>query len=83
MVCAKARLAARFGPLTATSIGVGEPRLMTRLTMSLGSKEKLTSGICSREASAQPLLERLDRDAGAPGFNCTCSTPSSGPPFHR
>ena len=28
----------------AISMGVGEPRLITRLTMSLGSKEKLTPG---------------------------------------
>ncbi len=47
MVCANARLDAKFKPLTATSIGVGDPRLITRLTMSLGSKEKLTSGICA------------------------------------
>jgi len=33
-------LAARSGSLTATSTGVGEPKLMTRLIMSFGSKEK-------------------------------------------
>ena len=37
---AKARLAAKSGPLMATSIGVGEPKLMTSLTMSAGSKPK-------------------------------------------
>ena len=73
---------ARFGPLTATSMGVGEPRLITRLTISLGSKEKLTSGICARNAwrsrSFNPSILM-----GASFFNCTCTTPSSGPPFQR
>ena len=55
---AKARSLSRFGPLTATSIGVGEPRLITRLTMSRGSKENLTSGICSRTAGAGAPLAR-------------------------
>ena len=35
---ANARLAVKSGPLTATSIGVGEPKLITSLTMSAGSK---------------------------------------------
>ena len=38
------RLSARFGPLTATSMAVGAPKLITRLTMSLGSNEKRTPG---------------------------------------
>ena len=32
-------MSANFGPLTATSIGVGEPKLITSFTMSAGSKE--------------------------------------------
>ena len=42
----------RLGPLTATSIGVGEPKLITRLTMSLGSKENRTSGQLLRRTLA-------------------------------
>src|SRR5258706_204007 len=45
------RFAARFGPLTVTSTGVGEPKLITRLTMSLGSNENLTSGMAAASFS--------------------------------
>ena len=82
MVWAKARLASRLRPLTATSMGVGEPRLITRLTMSLGSNEKLTSGICSANFRRNRSFSSSMR-TGAPWFNCTCTTPSSGPPFQR
>ena len=61
----KARSAARFWPLIAISIGVGEPRLITRLTMSLGSKEKLTPGIFSAKTLPQPFLEFFDADGCA------------------
>ena len=39
-----ARFSAKLGPLTDTSIGVGEPKLITSLTMSAGSNEKRTLG---------------------------------------
>ena len=43
-----ARLTSSFGPLTATSIGAGAPKLITSLTMSAGTKE--TCSPCTRSA---------------------------------
>ena len=57
-------VSAKFGPLTATSTGVGEPKLITSLTMSAGSKENCTSGISAGELVAEPPLQGLDVDAG-------------------
>ena len=52
-----ARLSAKFGPLTAISTGVGEPKLITSLTMSDGSNEKRTSGIACDSRLPQSLLQ--------------------------
>jgi hypothetical protein len=41
---AKARLAAKSGPMIATSTGVGAPKFMMRLTMSPGSNENWATG---------------------------------------
>ena len=60
--------------------GVGEPKLITSLTMSAGSKENCTSGNLSA-SRPEPLLEFFDVDPcllleGDP------ITTSSGPPVH-
>jgi len=80
--CAKARLTPRLGPLTATSIGVDAPKLMTRFTMSLGSKEKRALGSCSENARLSRSLS-ASISIGALDLSWTCSTASSGPPFQR
>ncbi len=48
--------------MTATSTGVGEPKLITSLTMSAGSNESRTSGNLHRKLPAEPLLEPFDVD---------------------
>ena len=50
------RLAAKSGPVIATSTGVGAPKFMMRLTMSPGSNENCAAGKSLREALAQPFL---------------------------
>ena len=57
-------------PCTATSIGVGEPKLITWLTMSPASNETCTSGSSLAKAGAQPLAQRLRR-AALPGLSAT------------
>ena len=64
-------------------MGVGEPKLMTRVTMSCGSKDSRTSGSSLRQDSAQPFLEGLDLRRRRSRLSCTASQPSSGPPFQR
>ena len=59
---AKARLAAMLGPCTATSIGVGEPKLITWLTMSPASNEIVHSGRARGEASRAVAPSVLRRD---------------------
>jgi len=78
----KRAVAARLGPVTATSIGVEEPMLMTRLTISLGSKEKLTSGNSAAKRARRRSLNGSMRSLLS-GLNCACRTASSDPPFHR
>ena len=57
-LAAKARVAPKSGPITATSTGVGALKFMMRLTMSPGSKENCASGNLSwnsvRNASWNP-----------------------------
>ena len=81
-LAAKARLAAKSGPVTATSTGVGAPKFMMRLTMSPGSNENCASGKRSAKRAPQRLLKCLER-TGASGLSATCSTPSCDPPVHR
>jgi hypothetical protein len=80
-VSAKARFSARLGPLTATSTGVGEPKLMTSLTMSAGSNENRTPGI-SAESRARSLSFRGSTAIPDPGLSATRRIASSGPPVH-
>ncbi len=76
------RLSARFGPLTATSIGVGAPKLITRLTMSLGSNEKRTPGNSWANLWRSRSFKSSMR-IPVPGLSCTCSTASSEPELQR
>jgi len=79
---ANVRLAAKSGPVIATSTGVDVPKFMIRLTMSPGSNENWAVGkrlpnrfrsVSSKSVSRMP----------ASGFSATCSTPSCDPPVHR
>jgi len=62
--------------------GVGEPKLITRLTMSLGSKENFTSGI-SWEKRSRKRSFNGSMFSFASGLNCTWREASSGPLFHK
>jgi hypothetical protein len=79
---ANARLAAKSGPDTATSTGVGAPKFMIRLTMSPGSNENRASGNFSRKMPRSRSWNSSMR-TGASAFNATCSTPSCDPAVHR
>jgi hypothetical protein len=69
------------GLLTAISTGVGAPRFITRLTMSLGSNENLTPGrLAASFARSRSFNASSDAE---PRRSCTCMTLSSGPPVHR
>ncbi len=69
-------------PLIAISTGVGEPKLITRDTMSCGSNENRTSG-SSRANTPRSFSLNASMRIPVPGLNCTASQPSSGPPFQR
>ena len=78
---ANSRLTARSGPLTATSIGGVEPKRITRVTMSLGSKLTLAP-VNSFVKTPRSLSCNASIRTPAFGLNCTASHASSGPPFH-
>ena len=67
--------------MTATSTGVGEPKLITSLTMSAGSNENRTSGSVSASSVRSRSLSR-SMSTFAPGLSATRSIASSGPPVH-
>ena len=75
------RVSGRLGLLTDNSTGVGAPRFMIRLTMSLGSKETWTPA--SRSGSLFRKRSFNDSRDTAPGLSWTCMTLSSGPPVQR
>ncbi len=82
LFAACARLAGWFGPCTSTSIGVGEPKLITWLMMSPASKERATSGNSLWSAWRSRSLSSSPRN-GAPGFNWKRSTASCCPLVNR
>jgi len=75
----KGAVLARFGPVTLTSTGVGEPKLMTSLTMSAGSNESRTPGICCASAARSRSLSARYRPSSPPSV-ATRRIASSGPP---
>ena len=72
---------AKFGPLTYTSTGVGEPKLMTSLTMSAGSNENRSSGKRWARIFRSSSLAR-SVSTPLPGLSAIRSRPSSGPRDH-
>ena len=67
--------------MTATSTGVGEPKLITSLTISAGSNESRTSGNCTESIRRSRSLSR-SMSTFAPSFMATRRMASSGPPVH-
>ena len=67
--------------MTATFTGVGDPKLITSLTMSAGSNESRTSGSSSASSVRSRSLSR-SMSIFTPGLIATRRIASSGPPVH-
>ena len=71
-----------FGPCIATSIGVGDPKLITWLTMSPASKENAQSGSAS-DSLWRSLSFNASPRSVAEGLSATSITASCGPLVNR